>query len=77
MSLPRICSDWSRQVNGGPTATSRQQLCSRAGGSLLIPWVPPFRFKEDVSWQMAVGRWAGSNQAGSGSGQGSSSLGEL
>lgn len=30
-----------------------------AGGSLLIPWVPLFRFKEGVSQQMAMGRFSG------------------
>lgn len=60
-----------------PTATSSQQLCSGAGGSFLIPWVPPFQFKEDASQQMATGRLSGPKLAGYGSGQGSSSPREL
>lgn len=74
--LPHIWSDWSRQANGGHAATARWQLCAGAGGSILIPGVPSFMLKWDISRQMATGRLSGPNQAGYSPGQGSSTLRE-
>lgn len=76
LQLPHIWSDWSRQANGGPTATARWQLCSGAGGSILVPGVP-IQVKAGYQPADGKGRLSGPNRAGWGPGQGSSTLREL